>query len=103
MQEYQTDRASSSIDRRRFLQQTTAGITAMSTGFLLGSDNRGAVPAIGQPGAAPPELPAARLPYKGPNVVLVRFGGGVRRQETIDWPEKTYCPFVYHELVQKQG
>jgi hypothetical protein len=36
-------------------------------------------------------------------VILVRFGGGVRRQETIDWPEKTSCPFIYHELVEKQG
>ena len=26
----------------------------------------------------------ARAAYKGPNVIIVRFGGGVRRAETID-------------------
>ena len=31
--------------------------------------------------------------YTGPNVVLVRFGGGVRRAETID-EAATYAPFL---------
>lgn len=39
-------------------------------------------------------------PYKGPNVILVRFGGGVRRRETID-PEHTYAPFFRHVLAQQ--
>ncbi len=43
------------------------------------------------------------MPYKGPRVILVRFGGGVRRLETILEPEKTYCPFIYHELAKKKG
>ncbi len=44
-----------------------------------------------------------RLPYRGPNVILIRFGGGVRRLETIQDSEHTYCPFVYHELFKKKG
>ncbi len=39
--------------------------------------------------------------YTGPNVIVVRFGGGVRRQETILDPSKTYCPYFLHELVPK--
>ena len=39
-------------------------------------------------------------PYKGPNVILIRFGGGVRRRETID-PEHTYAPFLRHVLTQQ--
>lgn len=42
------------------------------------------------------EAPAA-LPYKGPNVVIIRFGGGVRRRETID-PVHTYAPFTQKVL-----
>ncbi len=36
-------------------------------------------------------------------MILVRFGGGVRRRETILEPEKTYCPFIYHELYRNKG
>ena len=38
--------------------------------------------------------------YTGPNVVVIRFGGGVRRRETID-PQNTFSPFFCHELVRK--
>ena len=38
--------------------------------------------------------------YQGPNVVIVRFGGGARRRETID-PEHTYSPFLCHELARQ--
>ena len=44
--------------------------------------------------------PAAARPYSGPNVILVRFGGGVRRMETVD-PEKTFAPFLLHQLAQR--
>ncbi len=37
--------------------------------------------------------------YRGPNVIIVRFGGGVRRQECIANPQKTYCPYFLHKLV----
>ncbi|MCU0802306.1 MAG: sulfatase-like hydrolase/transferase [Rhodobacteraceae bacterium] len=37
-------------------------------------------------------------PYAGPNVILVRFGGGVRRAETID-EAATFAPYLRHVLV----
>ena len=42
----------------------------------------------------------ARPDYRGPNVVIVRFGGGVRRRETID-PDRTYAPFLSHDLTKR--
>ena len=45
--------------------------------------------------------PALQLPdYRGPNVILVRFGGGVRRRETID-PQRSYCRFFLKDLVPR--
>ena len=41
-----------------------------------------------------------RPPYDGPNVILVRFGGGVRRQETIA-DGAPYAPFLKHELAPR--
>ena len=38
--------------------------------------------------------------YKNPNIILIRFGGGVRRQETID-VDNTYAPFLCHVLAKK--
>ncbi len=43
-------------------------------------------------------LAAARRPYTGPNVILIRFGGGVRRPETID-PQHTYAPYLAKKLL----
>jgi hypothetical protein len=39
-----------------------------------------------------------RRPYAGPNVIIIRFGGGVRRQETID-PDAAYAPFLKNVLA----
>jgi hypothetical protein len=51
--------------------------------------------------AAPALLAEAQKPdYRGPNVVIVRFGGGVRRRETID-PDHTYAPFLCHDLTKR--
>lgn len=36
--------------------------------------------------------------YDGPNVIIVRFGGGVRRRETIN-DRKTYAPYLLRDLV----
>lgn len=49
-----------------------------------------------------PYLPAAEKQpgYEGPNVIIIRFGGGVRRRETID-PQHTYAPFFLHELCAR--
>ena len=38
--------------------------------------------------------------YRGPNVILVRFGGGVRRAETID-EAATWAPFLRHTLAPR--
>ncbi|MGI9352968.1 MAG: hypothetical protein ACR2O3_15505 [Rhizobiaceae bacterium] len=42
----------------------------------------------------------AKRRYEGPNVILIRFGGGVRRTETID-PQNTYAPFLRHVLANR--
>src|SRR5437867_4110556 len=93
------------VDRRRFLYQAASGLGALTGGLSLGCDERHlASGALDQPRQAPNENAIIeRRPYKGPNVVLIRFGGGVRRLETIQSAEKTHCPFVYHELFKKQG
>ena len=44
--------------------------------------------------------PAQAKSYNGPNVVLIRFGGGVRRQETID-PVNTFAPFTRRVLAKR--
>src|SRR5262249_38147100 len=90
------------IDRRRFLRQATAGLGTLAAVSPLGNAED---PPLGEdPPAHPdPALPAGRRPYDGPNVILVRFGGGVRRRETILDPERTYCPFIYHELNRHRG
>lgn len=41
-----------------------------------------------------------RAPYTGPNVIIIRFGGGVRRRETIE-KATTYSPFLCHELTRR--
>lgn len=43
---------------------------------------------------------AAQATYRGPNVILVRFGGGVRRAETID-AATTYAPYLRHVLTER--
>ena len=67
------------LNRRQFgtgLLAATAGGT-LAPGRLLGQAN-----------------------YNGPNVIILRFGGGVRRRETIDL-EHTYAPFLRHELAKR--
>ena len=75
--------------RRLFLKSLAAGVGALATGGPLSAQAPRAL--IG---------PKATLPYRGPNVIIVRFGGGVRRRETID-PEHTYAPFLCHEMTQR--
>ncbi|MEM7364896.1 MAG: hypothetical protein AAF525_12805 [Pseudomonadota bacterium] len=38
--------------------------------------------------------------YNGPNVIIVRFGGGVRRRETID-PDHTLAPWLLREFAPR--
>ncbi|MGI9379146.1 MAG: hypothetical protein ACR2OW_05790 [Methyloligellaceae bacterium] len=42
----------------------------------------------------------AKRSYKGPNVIIVRFGGGVRRRETIV-SKTTYAPFLLNVLTKR--
>jgi hypothetical protein len=94
------------LGRRSFLCQA-AGLGLGAAGVPLAFQHREAAPdgvcpapPAGRPDAVPrPDAP----PYRGPNVILIRFGGGVRRLETILDPARTYCPFIYHELFCRQG
>lgn len=64
-------------------RQLARGMAGAATLGLLGT---GTGPAL------------ARRPYRGPNVIVIRFGGGVRRRETID-PDQTYAPFLRKVLA----
>ena len=65
------------MDRRRF----NLSAAALMTGALM------------------PKSAVAQS-YNGPNVVLVRFGGGVRRAETID-EATTYAPYLRNVLAKR--
>src|SRR5438105_1071855 len=92
------------IDRRRFLYQTATGAVALTTSLGGCVENKQGQVDAAKMLAPQPDTPAGpRPPYKGPNVILIRFGGGVRRLETIQSAELTHCPFVYHELYKKRG
>ncbi len=77
------------LARREFLLRSAAGVGA------LGAMAAGAAPAFGEAlaGGALPE-------YRGPNVIVIRFGGGVRRLETIN-ADGTYAPYFLKELAPK--
>jgi hypothetical protein len=90
------------IDRRRFLTQAAGvGAAALTVGCHRPQRHPPA-PFIAGPDAPAP-APTRPYPRRRPNVILVRFGGGVRRQETILDASRTYCPFLYHELYERQG
>jgi hypothetical protein len=97
---------STPLDRRRFLQKTAA-LGAAAAGLSISA--AGPEPVVDDSQDPPDDLVAQRrlgarpYPDHGPRVILVRFGGGVRRLETILDPERTYCPFIYHELFRKNG
>jgi hypothetical protein len=95
------------IHRRQFLSRTAVNLGALSASFVLGCQMPNPPARRTASGATDaedvPDDPQPKPPYKGPNVILIRFGGGIRRQESILEPEKTYCPFVYHELYEKRG
>ena len=42
--------------------------------------------------------PALAAPYRGPKVIVIRFGGGVRRRETIE-AATTHAPHLVHDLI----
>jgi hypothetical protein len=67
------------LDRREF----TAGLAAVTMSAHATSFSAQAAPA-----------------YRGPNVIIVRFGGGVRRRETIV-PGTTFAPFLLNVLAKR--
>jgi hypothetical protein len=74
--------------RRKFLKSVVigAGSIAAAEPFLR---------------AQPENVPDPSRPvYRGPNVIIVRFGGGARRRETID-PQTTYAPFLCHDFARR--
>ncbi len=71
------------LDRRTFLRTTALGAASLAgAGSLLA------------------EAATPRPDYRGPNVIVVRWGGGARRRESID-PKFTYAPFLTHELTKR--
>ncbi len=44
--------------------------------------------------------PATKPTYRGPNVILIRFGGGARRRESID-PQHSYARHLTQELAPR--
>jgi hypothetical protein len=72
------------LNRRTFLKGSAAlGLSSAASGAFQ-SDNAGHRPS-----------------YQGPNVILVRFGGGVRPRETIA-SEETHSPFL-KKVLAPQG
>lgn len=67
------------VDRRQF----GIGMASVAGTGLAGA------PVFARPG-----------PYRGPNVIIVRFGGGVRRRETID-PKHTFAPYLLNTLAKR--
>ncbi|MEM9480630.1 MAG: hypothetical protein AAGA58_13325 [Verrucomicrobiota bacterium] len=66
--------------------------------FLSGAAALTASPLLPAHAAIDPSTASAR--YEGPRVIIVRFGGGVRRRETID-PAHTYSPFTCKEFAKR--
>ena len=75
--------ASLPLDRRAFLRTTALGAATLAGGLSLFADAQTAKP-----------------DYRGPNVIVIRWGGGARRRESID-PKFTYAPFLTHELTKR--
>jgi len=84
------------MNRRDFLQKTAA-LTAAGASLSFAYQQPQLPPQPDEP------EPQGRMAYDGPNVILVRYGGGVRRRETIEDASRTYCPFIYHELWKRHG
>ncbi len=74
----------SQVNRRQVLTYGAAGATTALLGSL----------GLSQQASSQDNQNA----YTGPNIFLIRFGGGVRRQETIQ-SDQTYAPYFLHTLV----
>ena len=72
------------VSSRRDFLRTSLGAAAFSNAAFATSSSF-------------PHKPSA---YDGPTIVIVRFGGGVRRRETID-RDHTYSPYLAKELTKR--
>lgn len=81
----------SSLSRRHFVRSLSLA-TAMAGCPPIWAGPTQPIPASPQP--SPPKA------YGGPNVILIRFGGGARRRESIE-TRHTHTPFTCHELARR--
>lgn len=80
------------VGRREFLRRVVAG---------TGVGALGAWPGLAQVPQPPGGVRESGVEDPtGPRVVLIRFGGGVRRREAIE-PEHTFAPFLCRSLVSR--
>ncbi len=84
---------SPALPRREFLRHLAVGSTALAAAPSL-------LRASGASATASVSADVARKAYTGPNLVLIRWGGGARRKESIE-PATTYSPFLCHELLKR--
>lgn len=82
------------LERRAFLK----GVASVPLAVGGGAGTAALFPAQAQQNGA--NKGRAYRAYNGPNIIIIRFGGGVRRRETID-PNATYAPFLRHELTRR--
>src|SRR6266404_5699488 len=77
------------LPRRAFLKGllATAGVAATPDLFARAAE-------------LPDGTVVAKPPYRGPNVIIIRFGGGARRRETID-TATTYAPFLCRDFAKR--
>jgi len=87
------DHGGGSVGRRFFLQTVLAGA---GVGALGMRSARAQVPSPMEDGRGV----GALAEPKGPRVILIRFGGGVRRREAIV-PEHAFAPFLCRGLVPR--
>ena len=77
------------VPRRAFLKGVLAGGGLLAAGGTLSA----AESLVNGSDAMKPA-------FRGPNVVLIRFGGGARRRETVD-PQSTCSPFLCREFTRR--
>ena len=74
------------LPRRAFIRGVIAGGSLLAAGGAFSA-------AESQAGDSVETKPS----FRGPNVILIRFGVGARRRETID-PQSTYSPFLCRQF-----
>jgi hypothetical protein len=77
------------VPRRKFIKGLVAGTSLLTVADPLTAAETIAADADSRLGV-----------YRGPNVIVIRFGGGARRLETID-PQATYSPFLCRQFLQR--